>query len=41
LDGEERNDGRSGGSYYQYSLGDREDVIGEVLRKNDLFSSLF
>lgn len=41
LDGEERNDGRSGGSYYQYRLGDREDVIGEMLREDERLEPLF
>ena len=41
LDGEERNDGRSGGSYYQYQLGDREDIIGEILQEDERLSALF
>ena len=41
LNGTERNDGRGGGSYLEYSLGDREDIIGEVLRENERLEPLF
>lgn len=41
LDVSEVNEGLSGGSYYEYSLGIQHDTIAEALRETNRLSGLF